>query len=339
MKIFSYVFLFFIFTVIQSNAQSNLLFPNLTGDYLGQVTPDTTAKIFAPGIVSTGMMARDIAITPDGNEIYFCRSVGNYLYTAILVSKRINGKWTQPEVAPFANSPDYNTIEPCISPDGKKFYFASNRTDDAGEDKKGDYNIYVMERNDNGWSEPRAFGPEINSEEDEYFPSVTVDGTIYFCRQNKDRTDVIYRSRLSGGKYAAAEILPEQVNTGQTRFNAFISPDESYIIVCVFGRKDTKGSTDYYISFRDKNDNWSEAINLGDKINTVSGNEYSPYVTRDGKYFFFMSARPSNDFFKAGELLSVDKLNEVHNSAGNGNASIYWIDAKFIDGLRPEGFE
>jgi hypothetical protein len=140
---------------------------------------------------------------------------------------------------------------------------------------------------------------------------------------------------LKEGNYGIAEMLPEQVNTGQTRFNAFISPDESYIIVCVLGRKDTKGSADYYVSFRDENDKWSEVVNMGDKINTASGNEYSPYVTRDGKYFFFMSSRPALDFFKPGEKLSAGKFYMIHNSAGNGNGSIYWIDAGFIKNLKP----
>lgn len=314
-------------------AQTNNSTPELTGDYLGQNPPGETAEIFAPGIVSAGMMARDMAITPDGNEIYFGRAVGNYLYSTIMMVKRVKGRWMNPEVAPFADSPEYNTVEPCISPDGSKFYFSSNRPKKAAE-KKSDYDIYVMERTGDTWSEPRNLGPSVNSDGDEYFPSITNDGTIYFCRQGKDRVDVIYRCRLSGDKYSEAEKLPEQVNTGQTRFNAFIAPDEGYIIVCVFGRKDSKGSTDYYISFRDEKDNWSEAVNMGDKINTASGNEYSPYVTRDGKYFFFMSARPSENFFKEGEKLTAAKLDKIHNSAGNGNASIYWFDAGFIKGLK-----
>ena len=41
--------------------------PRLTGPYLGQTPPGATGEVFAPGVVSTGMYTRDIAITPDGS--------------------------------------------------------------------------------------------------------------------------------------------------------------------------------------------------------------------------------------------------------------------------------
>ena len=46
-------------------------FYELTGNYLGQELPGMTPRLFAPGIVSTGLSERDMAITPDGDEIYF----------------------------------------------------------------------------------------------------------------------------------------------------------------------------------------------------------------------------------------------------------------------------
>jgi hypothetical protein len=38
-------------------------FPKLTGPYLGQKPPGMKPEIFAPGIVSTGMYERDMAVT------------------------------------------------------------------------------------------------------------------------------------------------------------------------------------------------------------------------------------------------------------------------------------
>lgn len=55
-------------------------FPDLSGPYLGQALPDTIPVLFAPGVVSTGMFTRDVTITPDGKEIYFCVAIGNYTY-------------------------------------------------------------------------------------------------------------------------------------------------------------------------------------------------------------------------------------------------------------------
>jgi hypothetical protein len=46
---------------------------------------------------------------------------------------------------------------------------------------------------------------------------------------------------LIDGKYQEPEKLPPQVNSGLTQYNAFIDPDEKYLIVPVNGRNDTFG--------------------------------------------------------------------------------------------------
>jgi len=313
-------------------------FPVLTGAYLGQTPPGAEPELFASGIVTTGLFTRDIAMTPDGKEIYFCVSVGNYTYSTIICTKLENGRWTKPEVAPFAADPRDTNIEPFISTDGQKFYFLSDRPDiAAGDTIKGDQDIWVMDRTENGWSEPYNLGAPINSDGSEFFPSLTNDGTIYFTRAKKgERPNFIYRSRLVDGKYTDPEKLPAQVNSGPTQFNAYISPDESYLIVCVFGRKDSYGATDYYVCFRNEDDTWNEPINMGDKINTDGGREYSPYVSPDGKYFFFMSSRTKPLIGSQEENLTFDKLQKMHNQPENGNPGIYWIDAAFIEKLKPE---
>ena len=311
-------------------------FPVLTGAYLGQKPPGDEPELFAPGIVSTGIATRDVAITPDGNEIYFCVSVGGFNYSTILVTRQVNGRWTEPEVAPFATHPDYLNFEPCISPDGQRFFFLSNRPDRvAGEVQPGDQDIWAMDRAEDGWGEPYNLGPPVNSDDEEYFPSVTQDGSIYFTRQERGSPiGTIYRSRFVDGRYTEPERLPEQVNSGRSQFNAFIAPDESYIIVPVLGRADSYGSVDYYIVFRDENDRWSEPVNMGAKVNTFRGGEYSPYVTRDGRYFFFMSTRTLPPE-KQPEKLSWQFLMKAHNQPQNGNSDIYWVDAGFINALRP----
>jgi hypothetical protein len=60
-------------------------FPVLTGPYLGQTPPGNTPVIFAPGIVSTGLYTRDIAISKPGDEIFFCVADGGF--TAIFATR------------------------------------------------------------------------------------------------------------------------------------------------------------------------------------------------------------------------------------------------------------
>lgn len=53
---------------------------------------------------------------------------------------------------------------------------------------------------------------------------------------------------------------------------------------------------DLYISFKDKNDNWGNPINMGAEINSSLTQRF-PVVSPDGKCFFFMRHTPGQDFF------------------------------------------
>jgi hypothetical protein len=314
-------------------------FPVLTGAYLGQTPPGDTAELFAPGIVSTGMYTRDVAMTPDGNELYFGVLVGGL--AVIMETKIRDGRWTSPEVAPFSSNPDYLSLEPHITPDGQHFYFLSTRPPAGEELAEGEartwvnQDIWAMDRVGDGWGEPYNPGPPINTEEAEFFPSVTRDGTMYFTRGVEgSQESYIYRSRLVDGEYTETERLGANVNSTASQYNAFISPDESYIIVCTSLREDGLGRDDYFVVFRDENDNWSTPINLGDRVNTPRGGEFSPYVSPDGKYFFFMAAR-TGPIEPLPGALTADFLQGLHAGPHNGDVNIYWMDAGFIEELRP----
>jgi len=95
------------------------------GPYLGSELPGNEPELFAPGIVANGYQTRDVAITPDGNELYFGAFSSRY-YT-ILVSKKVNDGWTKPRVMRQMEDPSYMNIEPAINADGSKFFFASQR--------------------------------------------------------------------------------------------------------------------------------------------------------------------------------------------------------------------
>lgn len=316
-------------------ADAAMELPVLRGPYLGQKPPGLEPELFAPGIVNTGMFTRDVAMMPDGREVYFCVALGNYAWSTILVSRELDGRWTEPEVVLHMENPGILNFEPCISPDGKKFYFLSTRPDPSKNEKEGDQDIWVMDRVGDGWGPPYNLGGPVNTDQPEYFPSVTRDGTIYFTRAEKDgRTSFIYRARWAENRFLEPEKLPLQVNCGASQFNAFIAPDESYLIVPVFGRKDSLGGTDYYVVFRGADDTWGEPVNMGDKVNTAGGAEFSPYVSPDGKYFFFMSSRflPRD---KWPAKLTSKILREVYNKSPNGNSAIYWVDARVIESLRP----
>jgi len=306
----------------------------LSGPYLGQTPPGNEPVLFAPGIVSDGFNNRDMAITPDGSGIYFGVNMRNFDLSTILAVHKVGDKWGKPGVAPFASDKSFKYLEPAISPDGSKFFFVASK---RGEKNNND--IWVMDRAPGGWGKAKKLGATINTDVSETFPSITSDGTIYFSRVSDDPgVEHIYRSRLQNGQYATAEKLPDQVNCGKTQFNAFVAADESYLIVSVYGREDSVGSIDYYIVFHNQDDEWSEPINMGEKINTKGAQEYSAYVSRDGKYLFFMSTRLPTSTDTNNDAYSFKDLTSIHNRPENGHSDIYWIDAGIVNELRPEGF-
>ena len=309
-------------------------FPVLEGPYLGQTPPGNEPQLFAPGIINTGLYTRDVAMMPDGSEMYFGVSLGNYQLTAILVTRQVDGRWTEPEAAPFSADPRWSDIEPAIATDGETLYFASTRPADGGKDAEEHHSIWAMKRTGAGWGEPHRLSETINDGSSNFFPSVTQDGTLYFTRDLPDGGNAIFRSRYLDGEYATPEQLPKQVNATRNQFNAFIAPDESYLIVPIFGMPDSIGATDYYIVYRAPDDTWSEPINLGTKINTEGGLEYAPYVSRDGKYFFFMSSR-SKAIELAGSQLTLARMLELHSTPETGLPGIWWVEAGFLEDLKP----
>ena len=311
--------------------------PALTGPYLGQEPPGLEPRRFAPGVVSTGLEERDLAVTPDGNELFFTVTYADgAVFAAIVTTRLVDGSWTPPEVAPFSGS--WSDFEPCLAPDGQRLLFASTRPLPGDEPKPRKADFWVVDRVGAGWSEPRPLGPPVNSEEEEYFPSLTRDGTLYFTVQGEDGQAVIKRSRVENGAYSEPEVLGPEVNCGQMRFNACVAPDESYVIVCAVGAEGAQGGADYYAVFRSPDDRWSPPVNLGPAVNDAKGREWSPSVSPDGRYLFFMASRATLTDGHAPTPLRYADLQRMGSEPGNGNPDIWWVSAEVVEAVRPDGW-
>ncbi len=110
----------------------------------GERPPGLTPQLFAPGLVSTGGFERDLAITPDGREIYFGVAGPAYQYSAVVVTRLVDGRWTEPEVAPGFEDPRYLGLEPALSPDGNTLYFLSTRPDPAAGAAAGNQDVWAL---------------------------------------------------------------------------------------------------------------------------------------------------------------------------------------------------
>ena len=306
--------------------------------YLGMKPPGLMPALFAPGVVSTGLSERDVAMSPDGREFYF--SVTFRTTTTIMVTRFARGRWTPPTVASFAADLAYYHMEPCVAGDGQRVFFLTNRPR-AGEAPKPGWtnqSIWAADRKTDGsWGEPYDLGAPINGDGAAYFPSVTSDGTLYFTRSKASGKDVaIYRARRVGATYAEPERLPDVVNGAGAIFNAFVAPDERFLIAGVEGRDDSTPpkKANYYVFFRNADGTWAPGVNLGPGINDPTNTVHSPYVSPDGRYFFFAS----NTFRDSGPTrpapLTLQRLVDLSRSPQNGYSDIYWVRAEMIERLR-----
>jgi Tol biopolymer transport system component len=290
-----------------------------------ELVSSDTARIFGPGIISDGFSNRDMALSPDGNDLYYTLQWPYGLFSVILHSEKIHGEWTKPETATFSGR--YNDLEPAYSPDGQKLFFTSNRPL-HGSDSTKDYDIWYLVRKDEKWEGPYNAGPEINTGRDEFYPSLAKNGNLYFTRDNGETKDDIFMSAFENGKYEKPVRLPDAVNSKGFDFNAFIDPDENFILFSSYKRADDFGGGDLYYCLR-SNGVWQSAVHFGKKINS-SVLDYSPFVSADKKYFFFTSKRQLVTF-PFTETKTAEQIKEVLSSCGNGNDDIYILNFKVVD--------
>ncbi|NOX48024.1 MAG: hypothetical protein GXO89_13705 [Chlorobi bacterium] len=290
-------------------------------EYFGQHLPGSSPEIFSPNMISTSKNERDFAITPKGTEMYYTMMYPDGKKGVILYMHFDGYFWAEPIVAPFSGQ--YSDLEPALSPDGKKLFFASNRP--LNGNKPADYNIWYVERVEGRWSSPRSVGVEINSEKDEYFPSVSADATLFFTSSadgSKGGED-IYFSKWVNGRYEEPLNLGKSINSTHPEFNAYVAPDKSYLLFSSVGREDGLGGGDLYFSQRINDTTWTEAKNLGPTINS-SRLDYCPCVSPNGKYLFFTSNRIS-PAFENNNGKNFKTLKRFMEGVENGLGNIYWV--------------
>lgn len=306
-KLISIIAVLLFLSVITKGQINYNIFPDLTGPYFGQKQVGQKPELFADNILARNYNSFHSAIVfnPENNECYWQCDFGKQEFT-IMWSRIKDGKWTKPEIAPFAKT-EYRDDSPFISPDGQKMFFLSRRPLIEGE-KTGKENIWVMDRGENGWSEPKPLPDCINSIPRIHWQiSVDNKGNLYFSSnqmESRGRRGDIYFSEYKNGTYANPVKLESIINSPDYEFSPFISPDGSYLL---FSRETYgNGTCRIYITFKTNDGKWTEPINLNDKYG-IKG--ICPIVTKDGKYLFYLDWVSSR-------------------------SQPFWVEAKFIEELR-----
>jgi hypothetical protein len=301
------------------------------GRYLDLKPPGAVPELFAPGIVNCGVSVRDMTMMPDGTELYFSVFMPGFSRAVIAGCRLDRGKWSEPEVADFSQDPRWKSHEPCISPDGSKFFFVSDRPEDPLAGKPGTFGIWVMAREGRGWGAPRRLPAAVNGDVNVWYPSVEKNGDLYFLKE-EGQGGWVMRAAWKDGVYQPAAKLPPPFNSSPRQANPRIDPEGRFLLLPMVGRPDSLGGADYYGHFRRSDGSWTGPVHLGPSVNGPAADEHSISLSPDGKVVFFGSNRLVLRG-GSGPIRFADLLAE-RTRPGNGSTSIWWVDAGFLVELR-----
>jgi Tol biopolymer transport system component len=306
-------------------------FSTLTGPYLGQEPPGLEPALFAHSRVSTGRHESAIVFSADGREAFYGIMHLTHGFYVIVTTRESDGGWTTPEVLPFSGR--FNDSDPFLSHDGSQLFFTSDRPREVGG-QAGNLDLWVAEREGLSWGEPASLEAHINSQSVDVNPCVSRSGTLYFAsdRSGGQGSHDLYRSVFRDGAYSVPENLGQSVNTSAYESSPFVDPDETFLIYNVYSTGNDGRESGLHVSFRLEDGGWSEGIYMGDAINDLTPAMF-PFVSRDGRYFFYTSTR-APDIPYQGPALDYDQVIEMMDGPQNGTGDIYWVSAQVLDELR-----
>ncbi|MBI2418120.1 MAG: T9SS type A sorting domain-containing protein [Ignavibacteriales bacterium] len=274
-----------------------------TSPYLGQIPPGTQPVRFPPAaFLATADWWYHGApnFSPDGTEMYF----GKYVRIPpssdrieIWFSQIVNGQWTEAQKAPF-NGSNGTDNSPVFSRSKDTLYFMSFRPNGF---------IFRVVRKNNVWSQPvTLYLPFPAGYSSGLQFSMANNGNIYGeLTKPPDVDPDIYVWTLKNGVYSSPVKLAN-ISSAQAEITPYIDPEERFIM---FSSSRAGGFTPWniYISIKKQDNSWDNPVNVGPQINATDA--AYPYVSRDGKYFFFTTVR-----------------------SGDSSYNPYWADANVIYG-------
>jgi len=310
-------------------------FPVLKGPYLGQKPPGKIPEIFAPGIISTIYHEHSSPVySPDGKEIFYTLShEGGH---RLMYLRLEDGQWTIPKTAPFSG--EFSDDNAHFSLDGKRLYFGSRRPIDSLSEEENKlpgwiYRDWYVDKIGDKW-------PDTATLNTSGAKGQTISGTVYvniLSDQNNPYSNGIYYQTFVNGKYSEPIKMNDDINMGKLKYFGFVDPAERYIMFYSMNRPElTDDTMGLFISFRNADGIWGNAINMGTPINYDGGSTRFPRVSPDGKYLFFNWQKPRD---MSNHELSVVEKSFEGNQPYIDNGDVYWVSAQIIQDLKPEEFK
>ncbi|MDA3820384.1 MAG: OmpA family protein [Candidatus Delongbacteria bacterium] len=157
-----------------------------------------------------------IGLSYDGQILY----TYNGTPTGTIMESNLEGdEWSNPEEMEKHINTKYHETSASVSPDGKYFYFVSDREkDDLGQKSYGGKDIYYCEKDDKGrWGDVKNIGKPINSEYNEEACFIHADGrTMYFSsvgHSSMGEYDIFYTEKGNDGDWSEPVNLGYPINT------------------------------------------------------------------------------------------------------------------------------
>ncbi len=204
------------------------------------------------------------SVSTDGNRlIFFGNYLGSYGRGDIFYADKQARGWSKARHFPRPINSDYFDVGGHMTSDGKALLFCSERPGGIGAfhkkdelfhgDAWGNIDIYVVIKEDGGWSEPINLGTQINTPYCEYSPFLHPDGkTLYFSSDGHygvGRLDVFKAVRLkddSWTEWSEPVNLGKEINTAGNDWGYNIATGGDLAYFSASDRKGGFGGDDIY---------------------------------------------------------------------------------------------
>lgn len=183
------------------------------------------------------------------------------------------------------NSPSAD-LAPILTNNGKTLLFTSRHS--ATPHTKGvTEDIYFSELKEEKWIAPVAYGKPVNTPDHDAAASISADGNTLYLYRDENGGDIYAIKRTGGNSWGKPEALPAPINTRDFEPSFCITADGQFAFFAS-DRPEGFGGLDLYLTMKQPDGTWSEAMNLGANINTEY-DEDAPYVSADGVTLYFSS--------------------------------------------------
>ncbi|XOV93870.1 MAG: OmpA family protein [Bacteroidota bacterium] len=247
-------------------------------------------KNMGPVVNSVGWESQP-ALSADGKTLYFASSRPGGLGARDIWVTKYNGiGWSEPQNLGSNINTSEDDITPFIHVNGQSLFFSSK-----GREGLGGYDIYLSNKEENGWSKPINLGYPINSFNDEVGIFITADGqTAYFSKE------IIENSRVVKGELMMFQIKNDTLvkNTSSYVTGRVLNEDTQQPLQADFSMEDLNQSgTIYEVS--------SDSVTGRYFLVLTQGHEYGVFVSKDNYLFEDLTFKSSSSSFLKPDTVDI----------------------------------